>query len=218
MILLALLALSALVAAPAQQPKASPRQCDSDRWPVKVWADKDAARVDPKPVDTTIRELGDIPIHEVPYPNNRRIEPEELKVYRVKARLVAIKLEKDSDLHLLLVDPQDDKARMIAEAPAPECAEGSGHEELFRKVREQVVFRDLVLQAKVVEERLRAWLLTHHRGVPPARLLSTHHAPHKHKNSASEPSFSTLSTHSQQLGQRHPGRVVRFSNPSTVHP
>lgn len=137
-LLFAILALSALAAAPAQQPKASPRQCGLDRWPVKIWADKDAARVDPKPVDTTIRELGEIPIHEVPYPYDRRIEPEELKEYRVKARLVAIKLEKDSDLHLLLADPEDDKVRMIAEAPAPECAEGTGHEELFRKVREQV--------------------------------------------------------------------------------
>jgi hypothetical protein len=137
-LLLAIVVLSALATAPAQQPKASLRQCGFDRWPVKIWADKDAARVDLKPVDTTIRELGEIPIHEVPYPYDRRVEPEELKVYRVRARLVAIKLEKDSDLHLLLAEPEDDKVRMIAEAPAPECAEGTGHEELFRKVREQV--------------------------------------------------------------------------------
>lgn len=53
-----------LTALPAAQQKPV-RRCGVDRWPVKTWADKDAARVDPKPVNTAIRELGEIPIHEV---------------------------------------------------------------------------------------------------------------------------------------------------------
>ncbi|MGI9104515.1 MAG: hypothetical protein ACR2IF_18890 [Terriglobales bacterium] len=105
---------------------------------MKILADKDRKRVDMHPVDTTVAKLGAIPIHEIPYPYDRRIEPEELRVYRVKARLLRVKREKDSDLHLLVADVADDSKRMIVEIPAPECAEGTGHEEDYRAAREAV--------------------------------------------------------------------------------
>jgi hypothetical protein len=115
--------------------QAAPRQCGYDRWPVKILSDKDRNRVDLKPVETTVAKLGAIPIHEIPYPHDRRIEPEELRVYRVKARLLRVRREKDSDLHVLLADLDDPDKRMIAEIPAPECAEGTGYEDDYRAAR-----------------------------------------------------------------------------------
>jgi hypothetical protein len=110
-------------------------QCGYDRWPVKILGDKDCGRVNFQPVDTSIAKLGAIPIHEIPYPYDRRIEPEELVVYRVKARLLRVQREKDSDMHLLLGDADESDKRMIAEIPAPECAEGTGHEQEYQAAR-----------------------------------------------------------------------------------
>lgn len=111
-----------LAAAPAAfDGQAVPGQCGYERWPVKILADKDRARVDFKPVDTTVAKLVAIPIHEIPYPEDRRIEPEEFRVYRVRARLLAVYREKDHDLHLIISDLDTSDAHMIAEIPAPEC-------------------------------------------------------------------------------------------------
>jgi hypothetical protein len=110
-------------------------QCGYDRWPVKILGDKDRGRVNFRPVDTTVAKLGRIPVHEIPYPYDRRIEPEELVVYRVKARLLRVKHEKDSDMHLLLGDVEESDKRMIAEIPATECAEGAGHEQEYQAAR-----------------------------------------------------------------------------------
>lgn len=113
-----------------------PNQCGYDRWPVKILSDKDRGRVNFTRVETTVAKLSAIQIHEIPYPRDRRIEPEELKVYKIRAKLIAIKLEQDSDLHLIIADLDKPEMRMIAEIPAPACAEGTGHEEAYRKARE----------------------------------------------------------------------------------
>ena len=118
--------------------QAVPGQCGYDRWPVKILADKDRGQVNITPVDTTIAKLGAIPIHEIPYPYDRRIHPEELIVYRVRARLLRVRREEDSDLHLLIADPDDPSKRMIAEIPAPECAVGTGHEDEYRRARNTI--------------------------------------------------------------------------------
>jgi hypothetical protein len=115
-----------------------PRQCGYDRWPVKTLADKDRGRVDLKPIDTTVAKLGAIPIHEIPYPYDRRIAPEEFHVFRIKARLLKIKREQDSDLHLLVADLSEPDKRMIVEIPAPECTVDTGHETEYRDTREIV--------------------------------------------------------------------------------
>jgi hypothetical protein len=137
-LLSSLFLLSLLLSGSDVQGQLAPRQCGFDRWPVKILADQDRSRVDLEPINTTVAELGAIPIHEIPYPYNERIHPEELHVYRVQARLLRVRHEKDSDLHLLLADLNDESIRMIAEIPAPECAEGTGHEEEYRKARAAV--------------------------------------------------------------------------------
>ena len=116
--------------------QASPRQCGFDRWPVKILSDEDHQRVNFTPADTTIARLAAIPIHEIPYPRDKRIEPEELKTYRVRGRLIEVRPEKDSDLHLIIADLDEPDIRMIAEVPAPECAQGTGYEDNYRKTRE----------------------------------------------------------------------------------
>ena len=102
---------------------------------MKTLTDKDSKRVNFKPTDTTVAKLAAIPIHEIPYPEDRRIEPEELQVYRVRARLLEVRRERDLDLHLIIADLDDPNVRMIAEIPAPECTTGSGHEDDYRRAR-----------------------------------------------------------------------------------
>jgi len=113
-------------------------QCGFERWPVKILADKDRERVELAFIETTIPKLSSIPRHTIPYPYDHRIGPEELKVYRIKAKLLRVRLEQDSDIHLLLADSADEQSRMIAEIPAPECAVGTGHEDEYRSAREAV--------------------------------------------------------------------------------
>lgn len=112
-----------------------PGQCGFDRWSVKTLTDRDRKRVDFKPVDTEVAKLVRIRIHEIPYPDDGRIEPEELHVYKLRARLIEIRPEKDRDLHLLLTDLADPDSRMVAEIPDADCAKGSGYEEPFRQAR-----------------------------------------------------------------------------------
>lgn len=131
---LAILALGAVAAAHGQ---AVPGQCGYERWPVKILADEDEKRVDLKPIDTTVARLAAIPIHEVPYPMARRIEPEELHVYRVRARLVEVRREQDHDLHLLIADPDAPSVHMIAEIPAPECVQS--HRDEYKKARAAIL-------------------------------------------------------------------------------
>jgi hypothetical protein len=113
----------------------APRQCGYDRWPVKTLNDRDRDRVNLTPVDATVAALGAIQIHQIPYPNDRRIQPEELKVYRVRARLMEVRREQDSDLHLIIADLDKPTMRMIAEIPLPDCARGTGHEGDYRRAR-----------------------------------------------------------------------------------
>jgi hypothetical protein len=56
----------------------------------------------------------------------------------VVAKLVRVMEERDSDLHLLLADPEDSSARIIAEIPHPGCAIATGHEREYSVARRQV--------------------------------------------------------------------------------
>jgi hypothetical protein len=48
----------------------------------------------------------------------------ETTVYRVRVRLLAMKLEDDQDIHLVIADPATG-GTMIAESPAPACTRGA---------------------------------------------------------------------------------------------
>ena len=130
----------------AQAPPAVSR-CGYKRWPVKIMADNDRGKVDLHPVETTIAELGNLRRGRGGLPQSNRLSPTEFKVYRIRGRLLRVRHEKDSDVHLLLEDPSHPESRMIAEIPAPECALGTGHEEAFRRARE--VVRNMPLDSVV---------------------------------------------------------------------
>ena len=97
-------------------------RCGIDRWPVKVWSDKDASKVDTIPVATTVQLLASLPIPEDVYPDDRRLAPHELRVYRIRAVVERIVTEDDGDWHLVLSHPSVPGARLIAEIPSPQCA------------------------------------------------------------------------------------------------
>jgi hypothetical protein len=57
-------------------------------------------------------------------PHGSRLRGVETTVYHVRARLLAIKLEQDGDIHLVIADPRTG-GTMIAEFPAPGCTLGA---------------------------------------------------------------------------------------------
>jgi hypothetical protein len=105
------------------------------RWPVKTLTDADRALVDRTPVDSTVAYLASLPRVPGPLPHDRRIPPHERKVYRVRARLEAVHRMLDGDFHVLISDPDDRKARMIVEVPAPGEGKTTGLSETFRRTR-----------------------------------------------------------------------------------
>lgn len=108
----ALVALFLLAAAPAR----------AERWAVKTLTDQRWTTVDFHPKQTTIRALRAFPVPQGIYgPAGRihRMNPVELTVWRIRARLVSVEREPDGDIHLVLAEPDDPAVTMIAEVPAP---------------------------------------------------------------------------------------------------
>ena len=112
-------------------------QCGYDRWSVKTLTDADRAEVQFRPVVSTITALGAIPIPEIPYPDDGRIRPQEITVYRVRAVVRQILVQDDRDWHLILADPETGTT-MVAEIPDPTCTQDSGHEAEFAAARDSL--------------------------------------------------------------------------------
>ena len=98
-------------------------QCGTERWPVKTLQDPSVREIHFVPQETTVHVLRE---PKQP-PDLRKINPmlrldAEKQVYTVKALLMGFKKEGDGDYHLVLADPVDRKKTMIAEIPAPACA------------------------------------------------------------------------------------------------
>ena len=118
----ALLVLLAGLAVPvAGQGPAACVRCGSERWAVKTLSDRDRAKVSPRPVNTTIGELGSLamPRHR---PDDARLGPTELTTFRIRAVVVGWKGESDQDFHLVVADRDDPLETMIVEVPSPGCA------------------------------------------------------------------------------------------------
>jgi hypothetical protein len=104
-------------------PRSQQVGCGVERWAVKTLADPSARRVSLFPRPTTIRALRK---KQVPgYLGLRRLRGVERTTYRVRASLVEMKLEDDSDIHLVIADPSNSRATMIAEFPAASCTAGA---------------------------------------------------------------------------------------------
>jgi hypothetical protein len=104
---------------------ASPQRasCGVERWNVKTLTDRPARTIDLRRVEKTTVWL----LRQLPRPSSlpsHRLGGPERTVYRVRADLVAAKLEEDEDIHLVIADPEQG-AQMIVEFPDPGCTRGA---------------------------------------------------------------------------------------------
>ena len=112
--------------------------CGIERWAVKTLADPDAGRVNMTPVATTVTALRHIPRPaESAIPEDGR-NPIEEHVYRVHALLLRYKRESDEDIHLVIADPSNPRATMVAEIPAGRCTENRQDSPLFSELQEDL--------------------------------------------------------------------------------
>jgi hypothetical protein len=109
-----------VVSAPASPPVAH-AACGVERWSVKTLADADAGRVNLSPTATTVSRLRRLA---APASLPDRRLPAEFHSYRLRARLVAFKLEDDGDVHLVIADPSS-AGTMIVEFPGGGCTRGA---------------------------------------------------------------------------------------------
>lgn len=110
--------------------------CGHQRWAVKTGADRDASKINLN--ETVPAEVEDLISIKAPAQllHQDRIMPVEMSVYYVKARLIAFKLDKDGDYHLVLAGRRG--RTMIAEIPSPRCVElGSPFLAGIKKARQQ---------------------------------------------------------------------------------
>jgi hypothetical protein len=103
------------------------KSCGVERWPVKTLGDADAGKVvldalHPMTV-TQLRQLASPFANNQPGPQDSRSDPVELTVYTLTVALVGAKIESDSDVHLVVADPNDPTATIIVEFPDPLCIE-----------------------------------------------------------------------------------------------
>jgi hypothetical protein len=111
--------------APAKTSAPSSKQvgCGIERWSVKTLKDSAGRTLSLSPKATTIRTLRR---KTAPgYLGLRRGRGVERTTFRVRAKLVEMKLEDDSDIHLVIADPTRTGATMIAEFPARSCTVGA---------------------------------------------------------------------------------------------
>jgi hypothetical protein len=97
--------------------------CGTERWSIKTGTDSQARQIAVgNPQATTIKSLGALAApHPLP---STRVSPTELTEFTLKnVTVTKVKLESDSDYHLVLTDSTG--ATMVAEIPAPQCVQGT---------------------------------------------------------------------------------------------
>jgi hypothetical protein len=112
--------------------------CGVERWPVKTLSDQDAAAVDFTPQDTTVSALRNLPAPGS-LPQDSRVTPTELTVFRVTAVAMLAKREADHDIHLVIANPDSPAETMIVEFPDVACsgAAGSTDRDTMKSARDQ---------------------------------------------------------------------------------
>jgi len=102
--------------------------CSKERWPVKVLTDQDRAQIHKTAKNEQVSVLGGL---DGPRNSERtsanakdhRLGVPEETTYRVRALLLGYRKEADGDFHLVLQDPDDTNATMIAEIADPQCVQ-----------------------------------------------------------------------------------------------
>ncbi|HEY8076455.1 MAG TPA: hypothetical protein VIF62_20160 [Labilithrix sp.] len=110
--------------APATFMNNSSGSCGAERWSIKTGADTAASGIDLLPTLTTIMSLSTLPTQSS-FPATTRIKPTEATAFALKdVRLAYVRLEDDSDYHIVLASPVGQT--MITEIPYPgNCTSGS---------------------------------------------------------------------------------------------
>lgn len=91
----------------------------TERWPVKVLADKTSNQIDIQPKAMTAADLIQLQTDNVG--KNTPRHGVELSTYRVVCGIRNYIVEGDSDIHLVLYDLNDTSKTMVAEIPNPSC-------------------------------------------------------------------------------------------------
>ena len=101
--------------------------CSVERWGVKTLTDPLARKINFTPRTTTIRSLRG---RQAPagFRGLARLPGLETRTFRVRAALVAMKLEDDNDIHLVIADPRDRRLTMIVEFPNASCTRGASRQ------------------------------------------------------------------------------------------
>jgi len=92
--------------------------CGVEAWAVKTLSDPAAQQVDLRPRAITVAALAAL---RAPGNIGTRMPGAEMHTWRIRVRLLSQKLEGDSDVHLVVADPQKPGRTMIAELPSPGC-------------------------------------------------------------------------------------------------
>lgn len=108
---------SVKAAAGSEEADAGGDTCGVERWAVKVASDPAASKIRLTAKPTTVRSLRKLP---VPADRSSRTPPVETTIYTVRAKLVSMKVEEDSDMHLVIADPTTG-GTMIVEFPSDGC-------------------------------------------------------------------------------------------------
>jgi hypothetical protein len=109
---------AATSASPGSRVATAVAGCSGARRQVETLTDAGASNVSLSPQGSTVARIGRLA---VPRRLGRsRIEGVETTTYRINARLVQMKLERDGDIVLVVVDPQT-HGTMLVEFPAPAC-------------------------------------------------------------------------------------------------
>gem|GEM_PF-1703788 len=113
---------------PAPAPPPAPTQgavrCGLERQSVKTLTDTRASRVSYDPKTATVDQLRALSAPAVGRDSPRL--PGEFSTYKLKVRLRSMKIEDDSDVHLVIADPTNAQHTMIVEFPNAGCVRKAG--------------------------------------------------------------------------------------------
>lgn len=137
--LLAIAVAIALVVFPATG--APSDQCGVWRWPIKTLSDPDAAQVNFVPAARTINQLHNLQEPDELRKATPRLRRVEFRTYRIRARLIEYKRERDRDFHLVVAQVNRPSRTMVVEVVDPTCpgARDSARVGTLRAVRQEFI-------------------------------------------------------------------------------
>lgn len=116
-------------------PELTSKSSECRRAPfLTAGSDPDASKVNLTPQDTTISKLRVLKNPPSPHPQDSRIPPTELTVFRLtNVKLIHIALSSDHDYHLVVQNSLG--KTIIVEAPDPDCAPCSSSRKFLAQIK-----------------------------------------------------------------------------------